>query len=88
MNSPNNYANLSGKWHGLLLTGKDIKVNNLLKPVVEFNLSSFASLTDIDNAIGSDAITFMAGTASIGLSYNGPLVADPAQLKNLTAALQ
>jgi hypothetical protein len=78
----------SGKWRGLQLTGKDIKVNNLLHPVVQFNLSSFAALTDIDNAIGSDAITFMTGTASIGLSYNGPLVADPSQLKNLTAALQ
>lgn len=78
----------SGKWRGLQLTGKDIKVNNLIKPIVQFNLSSFASLTDIDNAIGSDAITFMTGTASIDLSYNGPLVADPSQLKNLTAALQ
>lgn len=77
----------NGKWHGLNLTGKDIKITNLQQPVVQFNLSSFAALSDIENAIGSEAVSFQEGTAAIGLSYNGPLIADPEQLKNLNASL-
>ncbi|CAN5185746.1 hypothetical protein BH11BAC6_BH11BAC6_02040 [soil metagenome] len=78
----------AGKWHGLLLTGKDIKVVNLVDPVVTFNLSSSATLPDIDDAIGSEALTFLEGKATVNLYYNGPLVADPSQLKNLNARFQ
>lgn len=78
----------SGKWHGLQLNSKFIKVTNLKQPILQFDFSSFASLGDIDNAIGSDDISFLEGTASVGLTYNGPLVADPAQLKSLNASLR
>ncbi|CAN5656029.1 hypothetical protein BH10BAC2_BH10BAC2_01250 [soil metagenome] len=75
-----------GKWHGLNLSGKDIKISNLDEPVIQFDLSSFASLSDIENAIGSEAVSFQEGTASVGLSYDGPLIADPEQLRNLIAS--
>jgi hypothetical protein len=77
----------SGKWRGLQLTGDNIKITNLRQPVIEFNLSSFAALSEVENAIGSEAVSFQDGTAAINLSYNGPLIADPEQLKNLNAAL-
>ncbi|MBG9375635.1 hypothetical protein I5907_05280 [Panacibacter sp. DH6] len=77
-----------GKWRGLALTGNNIKVSNLVDPQVTFSLSSSATLQEIDNAIGSETVTFLEGSAGINLSYDGPLVADPAQLSNLNAALQ
>ena len=77
-----------GKWRGLALTGNNIKVTNLIQPQVTFKLSSAATLQEIDDAIGSEAVTFLEGSAGVSLSYDGPLVADPAQLKNLNAALQ
>lgn len=80
--------NFFGKWHGLALTGDNIRVTNLVQPEITFNLSSAATLQEIDNAIGSETVTFLEGNAGINLSYKGPLIADPAQLKNLNAALQ
>lgn len=82
------FESFTGNWRGLILTGNNIKVTNLIHPDVTFNFSSSTTLPDIDNAIGSDALTFLEGQASINLSYNGPLVSDPAQLKNLNASLQ
>lgn len=82
------FGAFTGNWRGLQLSGSNIKVANLIHPDITFNFSSATTLQDIDNALGSDALTFLEGNASINLSYHGPLVADPAQLKNLNADLE
>jgi len=78
----------SGNWKGLQLNGKNIVITNLINPSIEFVLAASESLKNIDDAIGSDVITFLDGSASVILSYNGPLTADPAFFKSLDAQLQ
>ena len=78
----------SGNWSGLQLEGKNIIVTNLLKPYAEFDLKSNASLSQLENLFASDQIQFLDGTADVALLYSGPLAADPASLKNLTAQLR
>lgn len=82
------FEKFTGNWRGLELAGSNIKITNLLHPNITFNFASKTTLPAIDNALGSDALTFLEGDAAIALSYNGPLVADPAQLKNLNANLE
>ena len=79
------FDDFSGNWRGLLFSGKNIIVTNLVTPNIEFLLATSGTLQQIDNAIGSDNISFLNGSASIILSYNGLLNADPASLKNLDA---
>jgi len=77
----------SGNIDGLQLDGKNIIVTNLLKPYAQFDLTSSALLSQLENRFAFNNIKFLDGTAQIALLYDGPLVADPALLKNLTARL-
>ncbi|HEY6976104.1 MAG TPA: AsmA-like C-terminal region-containing protein [Chitinophagaceae bacterium] len=77
----------SGNIDGLQLDGKNIIVTNLLKPYAQFNLTSTALLSQLENRFAFSNIKFLNGTAQVSLLYDGQLIADPALLKNLTAQL-
>jgi len=75
----------SGNMDGLQLNGKNIVVTNLLKPYAHFDLVSNATLNQLENRLAFNNLKFLNGTAYIVLSYEGPLIADPSSLENLTA---
>jgi len=77
----------SGNLDGLQMEGKNIIATNLLQPYVQFDLKSNASLNQLENLFAFDKINFLKGTVQMALLYNGPLLTDPALLKNLTAQL-
>jgi hypothetical protein len=77
----------SGNLDGLQMEGKNIVATNLLKPYVQFDLKSNASLNQLENLFAFDNINFLKGKVQMELLYSGPLSTDPALLKNLTAQL-
>ncbi|HEX5152966.1 MAG TPA: AsmA-like C-terminal region-containing protein [Parafilimonas sp.] len=77
----------SGNLDGLQMEGKNIVATNLLKPYVQFDLKSNAALNQLENLIASEQVNFLTGKVQMALLYNGPLLTDPALLKNLTAQL-
>lgn len=77
----------SGNLDGLQLDGTNIVITNLLKPYAQFNLVSKAALNELENRFAFEHIKFLKGTAQVNLVYDGPLLADLAALKNLTAQI-
>ena len=77
----------SGNLDGLQMEGKNIVATNLLKPYVQFDLKSNAALNQLENLFAFDRVNFLKGKVQMNLLYNGPLLTDPALLKNLRAQL-
>jgi hypothetical protein len=78
----------SGNWDGIALSGKNISVSNLIDPYFNFSLSSTTTLQVLDKKIGLKTIDLLSGSASLNLSYAGPLITDISILDKLNGKLQ
>lgn len=63
----------SGEWNGLVFTAKDVVADNLSVPMVKTAFQCKASFEQLNNILGSDALQFQTGNASMDLTYNGPV---------------
>lgn len=80
-------AQFTGDWGGIVLSGTNIIVTNLVHPTLQFDLSSTTTLKALDDKLGLASISFLGGGAAVSLQYNGPLVADASILSSVNGKL-
>src|SRR6478735_19310 len=78
----------TSKWGDIQINTKDIAVSNLVKPLIQFELSSACTLQQLDEQLNSTTLQFTDGNANIHLAYNGPMIADPSLLNRVDAKIQ
>jgi hypothetical protein len=76
------------KWGDIELKAKNIIVNNLVDPSIQFEFFSQCTLPQLDDQLSSSTLRFLDGNAKLYLAYNGPLIADPSLLDQLNAKIQ
>jgi len=75
-------------WGTVSLKGKNISITNLDKPVTQFEFFSECTFPQLDEALSSDVLRFVDGSAKLYIAYNGPLIADASLLDQLNAKIQ
>jgi hypothetical protein len=78
----------AGKWGDIDLTAKNITVTDLVKSAIRFELLSRCTLPQLDEQLSFSTLHFIDGNAKLYLAYNGPLIADPSLLDQLSAKIE
>ena len=74
INSKIELQNFIGDWNGLIFNAKEIIATNIENPTVKTELIAKATLQEINDIIGSDALQLISGNAALNISYSGPLI--------------
>ncbi len=75
-------------WGTVILKGKNISITNFDKPITQFEFYSECTFPQLDEALSSDVLRFVDGSAKLYIAYNGPLIADASLLDQLNAKIQ
>ena len=72
-NSAIHITELKTDWEGVPISSEDIKVINLIHPVLTCDVQSNTDLSHLDELIGSESFKFIKGEARTKFKYHGPL---------------
>jgi len=75
-------------WGLVSLKGKNISITNFDKPLARFEFFSECTFPQLNEALSSDVLRFVDGSAKLYIAYNGPLIADASLLDQLNAKIQ
>jgi hypothetical protein len=82
-NSKLSLLTFSCNWDGVNIKGKDIVITNLKTPQLQFKLHSDCNLKDLDNKFAINKIKFLSGSASLDVSYDGPMTEDKSMFQDI-----
>ena len=63
----------TGEWHGLPVTSKNIKIQNLTTPLLIADLTSDFPMSTLNDLLGSEVLDLKSGTINANLTYRGPV---------------
>lgn len=78
----------NSKWGSIELKTRDIVINNLKKPELQFHFSSQCTMHQLNEQLNSSAFVLDSGNARVAMAYSGPLIADPSLLNMLDATIE
>jgi hypothetical protein len=73
-NSIINIDNFSAEWHGLPLVSGNIRILNLVEPILTCDLVSKFPLKKLNDVIASNFLQLQSGEGAVNVTYKGPIV--------------
>jgi hypothetical protein len=66
--------NFNGEWEGIPMKSSNIYIDDLVNPMINFDLQSTFSLTTLNNLLQNNSLTLSEGKANLDVTYSGPLI--------------
>jgi len=72
-NSRVQFHKVKADWQGLTIRCENVYIDNLIAPMVNCDVKTDFSLTNINNLLNSNALKLNEGTGALDITYSGPL---------------
>ena len=66
--------NLTGEWEGIPLNSKNVYIDDLVEPMINFDLASSFKLSTLNNLLQSNSVKMNEGNADLNITFSGPLI--------------
>ncbi len=64
----------TGDWEGITMKSQNIFIDDLVHPMINFDVTSGFSLTTLNNVLQNNSLQLSDGHADLAITYSGPLI--------------
>lgn len=87
-NSLLHFSGFKGTWQEIPVISKNIKIINLITPVLECDINTDVELKALNTLTGTSTLQFISGKGNIDIDFKGPLVKTDTVVSNIDGEIK